>query len=244
MSHVWTYWEGPIPPYIDVCLKSLNRVSVGCHFTVVTPQNVWNYVPRDSLDIELVFSKLKEPAHHADCIRAALLATHGGLYVDADTVGIRRLDTLANKLGVTHVVWPTPPRRIPNGYIAASPGSAFAARWLDEVNRRLHDLTEFTWSEFGEQIITPLIDNYFKREATQTTLKTFLPVDVDSDVERLFSTKRFEDEIAPETVTFGLNNSYMMAEHADLMTCEVTKMRRSKLMIHRLLVDAHDRNGK
>lgn len=239
MSHVWTYWEGDRPRYIDVCLQSIERASKHCEFNLVTPSNVWNFVPRDAIDISLVYDKLKTPAHRADCIRAALLAVHGGLYVDADTVCIRSLETVANMLGTVYMVWPTPPRRIPNGYIVANGPSGFAGKWLDEVNRRLHSFTEWTWSEFGEQIITPLIDCYYPESSREMHISTFMPIDVDSNVGAYFKEGHPADFISSNTVAFGLNNSYMMHHHHNEMTMSISRMSRSNLLIHKLLVYAY-----
>src|ERR1700722_16770507 len=85
---LWTYWEGPMPRWIEVCLASMKALCTsGLEFHLVTPANVFEYLPRDFLLPQL--SLLHHLSHRSDYYRAALLYLHGGFYFDADTAGLK-----------------------------------------------------------------------------------------------------------------------------------------------------------
>ena len=81
----WTYWEGPCPEYIKLCIESIRR---WCNVRVLDRtgfDELWSEdrdVPIDDLYV----------AHRADFIRIYLLHHYGGAWIDADCI-MPRLDS-------------------------------------------------------------------------------------------------------------------------------------------------------
>jgi len=231
---VWSYWEGGRRPFITKCLGSIARVC-GNALHLVTPMNIGDYLPNGHLHPAI--KNLREPAWRADVIRAALLATHGGFWIDADTVMLRPPWHLATDHDLVHAVWDNSPRRVFNGYIYARPGSALACEWLRGVNASLDaNPRGDKWTGLGEQVLTPLVDggHYATREVPRST---WCPLDVDRDVLKFFEPGDPVDYITEESVCFGLNNSWMMAHRREIMAMSAMEMRLSPLLIHRLLTE-------
>ena len=76
MEHVYTFWEGQMPAYIDLCLKTW-RVQ----YTVLNYNNLRNYI---AVDIEPV--KRFTLPQIADFVRVHVLEEYGGYWLDADTI--------------------------------------------------------------------------------------------------------------------------------------------------------------
>jgi hypothetical protein len=238
--NVWVYWEGPIPFHIQVCLDSMKRVC-GSILKIVTPENLCEFVPAGSINES--FSLLREPAHRADCIRAALLAIHGGLYLDADTVMIKDPWTVMTGHHLTFAVWDAAPRRVLNGYVYACPDSPIASGWLEQINACLaRPEKEKSWTMFGEKILTPLVDGAFPAFINQVPRSTFLPIDIDSHIADFFSRKPWTDFLTNESVCFGLNHSWMMHNRRKDMLLDPGKWKSSPLLIHQLLAHAKGLN--
>lgn len=225
-----------MPRYIALCIESIRQCCTNCQFNLVTPQNIAAYLPEGMLHQH--FSVL-QPAHKADCIRAALLAQHGGLYMDADTVCLRSPAGNASDHDLVYCVWDNAPRRVLNGYIYAKPGSCLAWEWVDAINDALAS-GRLNWTSLGEGVLTSLVAEH-PETTREMPRSTFLPLDVDGSVATFFTNRDFEDFVKPESVAFGLNNSWMMARRRNDMLMSAEAMAQSPLMIHRLLTWAAQR---
>jgi len=238
------YWEGLLPTHIGICLESVRRsLSSRCRFQFVEPSNLNRYL--GSSFIHANMARLREPAHRADCIRAALLATHGGFYFDADTIGLRCPAEVASNHDLVYCVWNNPPRRVLNGYLYAQPGSELAREWLAGINQRLASVPQSgrcDWTGFGEQILTPLVDSAPAGATRQVHRDTFLPLDIDSKQYQLFERHDPASFITPSSVCFGLNNSWMVHHHPHEMQAVGSPVAAaSGLLVHRLFHDAQQR---
>lgn len=248
--NVFSYWEGPMPWHIGVCLRSVKQAcSSTCRFQLATPGNVWDLIPVSALHHD--FSRLLTPAHRADCIRAALLAYHGGFYFDADTVGLRCPgELLADKAAgreMLYCVWDKEPRRVLNGYIYAAPDSSLAKRWLEAVNLQLAKIVDngphVPWTAYGEMLLTPIIESELDL-TLEIPRRTFLPIDVDSNVKLFFEYGETIQHVRDDTVCFGLSNSWMLDKHPNEMALLGTRdARASDLLVHRLFTEAERRLG-
>lgn len=230
---MWTYWEGFKPEYIDTCLRSMQRVC-GDACVIVTPETVGDYLSSGTLHD--AYRTLPQPALRADAIRAALLATHGGWWWDADTVALRSpdivLDTIPQAEAI-YTTWTKPPIRVLNGYIYVAPGSQIGRDWLAHVNATLdRDPKSVDWCSLGEKTITAMmLDN---PNAYRVSRDIFLPIDIDSDVARFFE-PGWSWPLPGRTVCFGLNHSWFMYHHAKDMLLPREQWSASPLRIHRLL---------
>jgi len=91
---IWTYWEGPRPPWINLCLRTIERNIPGVE--VLTPES-WaamydgRDVPRETLDRQ-------RPNVKSDFIRAWLLHHIGGIWIDADAIVFRDVRPIWTRL--------------------------------------------------------------------------------------------------------------------------------------------------
>jgi hypothetical protein len=200
----------------------------GDDFHLITPETLLDYISPGRINDR--HGKL-QPAIRTCCIRAALLAEYGGWWWDADTIALRSPQELTQKhdsaAGI-YLTWDEEPQRVLNGYIYLTRDAA--AEWLGRINWTLtNDFDNIRWCSMGEGILTPLLlDN---PEAVHVPRRLFLPIDVDSSVETFFNEGNPQTYMCPDTVSFGLNHSYFMYHHRDLMTPPWD----GSLLIHRLL---------
>ena len=209
--HVWTYWKGPRYPYIDVCLASMAQVCKvsGVQFHLVTPSTLNQFI--DDGVIHPNYKKLQQLNMEANCVRAALLAKHGGWWWDADTVGLKsplEITQAHPKAEMLYMTWSILPRRILNGYIYAQPKSEVAQEWLNQINHKLeHDLEKANiWLELGEKVLSPLLGKHPR--CTELERRLFLPIDIDKHVARFFKLIDYKKYILEDTVCYGMNHSW------------------------------------
>jgi hypothetical protein len=96
---VWMYWADPPgsteadrPSYISACLETVRRTG-GCDVVVVSPETISTYA--DGLHPAFW---LLTPNHQSDVFRTHMLYRYGGMYIDADTVVVRSLRPLFERL--------------------------------------------------------------------------------------------------------------------------------------------------
>lgn len=241
---IWSYWEGPKPPYIEVCLRSINEIckqSNGRYtFNLVTPTNLDEYLPIGALNP--VYKEIKQIGPKASAIRAALLAVYGGWWWDADTVALKTPDHLESLYSndILYTTWPIYPSRALNGYIFASKGSKAALDWLAAVNNLL--ATDFDratrWLELGERSLTPIVltSSYCVRIDRRITL----PISIDDHVQAFFQARDYREFLLDTSICFGLNHSWFMCYHESDMMLKPCHWRGSPLLIHQLLADTLD----
>lgn len=222
MPPIWSYWEGPMPVWIQGCVLAMQRMYPT--FTLITPDNIAKYLPnrpkQQLADVRLV-------AHRADYYRAALLYTYGGFWFDADTFPIKTPYHLATDHDLVYAVWDKEPRRVFNGYVYATAKSRVADQWFNLVSLTLAK-KEFGWTALGESILTPLSQ---WKNTKQVPRSTFVPLDVDSNPELLFSRDEPEKYITEDTVCFGLNHSWMMFHYSK----HLSRTKPCNCLFHQLL---------
>lgn len=233
--NVFTYWEGKKVPYIEACLDSVRyHCFADCRFHHVTPENFSKYVPDGVLHPN--WKNIKELGVKSDCVRAACLFLYGGLYVDADTVMIRSpVGVIDENADCAYMTWSTPPRRAIAGYIYCRPGSPVAARWIENMNKKLA-AGKWGWTEIGEGCLTPAIDDGDQSRMQILPLKTFLPIEIDLEVAKFFTKGNWKDHTIPSTVAFGLNHSWMVTRKPNEMRAWDSPQ--SELIIHQVLAHA------
>lgn len=240
----WTYWEGDRLPYIETCLASFRRVCRRSQFILLTPQNLLRYLP--GREIPDGFSRFRQPAHRADVIRALTLARYGGLWCDADSLMLQDPQTLLDDYPDASVIyssWTNPPLRVMNGYVYSHPQRGCAREWAEGVCRVLSDGfdEESGWGKLGEGVLTPLVPAW--PGAVRVPVDTFLPVEIDREVEEFFrpTTRegQFWELLQEHTVAIGLNHSYFLYHHGPDVKTAPARWHKSNLMIHRMLSYVH-----
>lgn len=226
--NVWTYWAGPKPAWIDVCLKSIARCCKRSTFHLLTPENV-----DAALAVEVhpkwttpaLPSSWKDlpPGVGTDCLRAALLAIHGGLWIDADTVCLRDpIDLITRQHDRNQFLysqWSNPPERVVAGYVYSPKGHPTARIWLDIVCSVLSNGTDVGWGLLGEKALGIAVRACPDLDVTwPMPLGTFLPIDFDADPRAYLWAEDWRPHYQKNrTIAFGLNHSWMMANAADIV---------------------------
>lgn len=243
-ENVWSFWEGPIWPHIQVCIDSMRRTCPG--FVLLTPENIREFVDIDSV-LHKKIKDIQEPARKADCYRAAVLYTHGGFYFDCDTIGLKDPSVILekNQEECLYCIWSNPPRRILNGNIYLKKGSVIGREWLKNINNALARHAAGTclkWTSLGELALSPAVDLH-PEISKKIARDHFLPIDVDNNVKEFFrASNHWTEWVSDRTVCFGLNNSWMMHNKKQEMLMSPEKQESSKLLVHQLLSDTRKLN--
>lgn len=122
---IYTFWEGPMFPYIDLCLKTWRFP-----FTILTYDNVNQYTDLPVDDNLKRFSL----SHVADAVRAHVLRDSGGYWLDADTIMVTDQLPTAQMIGY-------PERREHTaGYLYADkPGIQLYKDWSEYQDKVIRD---------------------------------------------------------------------------------------------------------
>lgn len=161
----WMCWTGhnPVPAHLRLCMRTVEANS-GLPVILVTPQNVMQYVPEPHPVYEHLHLQ-----HRADYLRCCLLHFYGGVYLDMDTICLRRLTGLFDLLDTYDAVgydgseW--------GEYVGISdmgpfrPGSQLTELWFNVLHGKLQQrLAEaraqrtdvFYWQEILRDVFLPV----------------------------------------------------------------------------------------
>lgn len=150
----WCYWSGPRSPAIELCLESLARHNPDLE--VVDDDYMQQHAPQM---VELVAGR--SPQVRADLYRLWLLAEHGGQWVDADCVALRRLDMVDLLNDQVDLVCFSngSAGHVSNAIMAAKPHSALARealrRAVDVVKAHRSD-QQIQYGATGQGVLGPL----------------------------------------------------------------------------------------
>jgi hypothetical protein len=78
---VFTYWVGPQPPWIGLCLDIARR---NCPGIEILDDSFWDTHYAGEIPVATIRRQL--PAVQSDILRSDLLHTVGGIWVDADCI--------------------------------------------------------------------------------------------------------------------------------------------------------------
>ncbi len=85
-KRIFTFWEpkSNMPGYLHLCMRTWAKFLPDYEVVVCDYSNLGDYL--DQTTISKVLCKEMSLPQQADCVRAALLKTHGGIWLDADTI--------------------------------------------------------------------------------------------------------------------------------------------------------------
>lgn len=86
MLSTWSYWHGPRPAVIDLCIETIARHNPG--FRLLSQNDVVSLGGADIVNM----TKGRSPFLQSDLIRLWLLKEFGGQWIDADCIALARLD--------------------------------------------------------------------------------------------------------------------------------------------------------
>ncbi len=149
---IWAYWEGPCPAWISACLRTLAVAAPTLQ--VLTPETFDRL--RDS-DRDIDLSHL-QVAHRADFVRLYMLQRYGGLWVDADCLSMRPLQSVLDLLQEHETVGHRERSGlVSNGFIAARPGSRIVSAVYRRVCETLRLRRPLGWTSLGSEPLSAVI---------------------------------------------------------------------------------------
>lgn len=136
---LWLYWEGPCPPLVDLCIRSIQRHNPSTR--LIGPADV--AAMPDSGEVRSITRRLS-PAFRSNLLRVWLIWKFGGVWVDADTICTAPIDLVPLAADYDLVAVRNPgfaARETPIGGRAGSPVFAETYRRYSQVMRRYHKHT-------------------------------------------------------------------------------------------------------
>lgn len=170
---VWIYWENPpgttMPDYIKLCHATIKYWSRGVNLQIVTPENLFFFLPNLHPNINKTYLKSTGQislAIKTDFIRVFLLELYGGLYLDSDCLPLKRLKDMIKEInkhdfisirrasfGMQH---------IPNNFLGACVGNEIIKIYAGKLRHKLETQTEFTLYEVGANLLTPIVNHHLQ----------------------------------------------------------------------------------
>ena len=123
MKQVFTFWEGPMPAYIRLCMETWK-----VPYTVLNYDNVLDYT-----EFDLESAKRFSLAQIADCVRVHVLRDNGGYWLDADTIMVTKRLPRAAMIGDNET------RINTCGYLYADPRPEMFKEWAEYQDKVLAD---------------------------------------------------------------------------------------------------------
>lgn len=183
-----------------------------------------NYVHRN-------WTKVRELGVRSDIVRASLLSHFGGVYLDADTICFKHPKEKFMSEKFLYSTWTRPPLRCIAGYVSAPKLCPVALCWHNNIKDILEeDLSKVKWCALGEGCLTPAIQNW-NQFTKKVHLSTFLPIEIDNNVQEFFRDGDYRNYITDHTFCFGLNNSWF----ASRMPAELNSPFNKGTILHGLL---------
>ena len=163
---VYTFWEprGSVPYYLRLCMKTWKKNLPNATIVVLDYKNIGEFLDVRELGLNLFSGKLSLMLI-ADAIRIALLAKHGGIWLDLDTIVLRpdaEKYFLPDEKHRT-VFFGNPKTKSPRiCFINTPPGAVCMNLWREYVREKIWNLkaaTDVKWDFLGNSFI----DDYAKK---------------------------------------------------------------------------------
>lgn len=205
MNNVWVYWQGDRQPYIDLCIDTIKKHSIGLNFTLLNDYKVKSY-----LCLPSIYNTLSV-VHRADYIRVALLKEYGGIWLDADTIVLKPLVKYLSFLKKYKFLGFGKSRTPQTAVIAGTTDSLILSLWLRYIHNHINN-DKISWGDLGplalKKILTtlPTMSNL---EYYNISTEHCVPISC-KDWKDFFSFRKVEgDTITDSTGIVMLYNRYM-----------------------------------
>lgn len=218
MHRIWVYWENvysdSMPDYISLCLASLKIHAGSSEVIVLNPGNVHSYVP----SLRSYFEDIPEVAHKADYVRAAVLAEHGGMWLDIDALAFKPLSLITGLLPLTGAVfYGWRPKEPSLGMIASVPGHPLLVAWLQKIEAALESSLSQRWAGIGYDLLWPLAKEI---PYTQVSRKLCAPTHY-TETEKFLEPGKLELVVFEETVIMQLYNKMFFRKYGRISREEI-----------------------
>ncbi len=165
----WTYWEGPCPDYIQLCLESIRR---WCNVRVLD-RNGFDELWREDRDLAIDTLYV---AHRADFIRVYLLHHYGGAWIDTDCIVLRSIAPLASHLATHDLVYYREPLgTISNSFLIANAQTPVTRSYYESVVAHVRAQRPIAWLEIGSIPLTAAVERH-PDAAKLLTTEAIMPI--------------------------------------------------------------------
>ena len=164
---VYTFWEprNEIPVYLQLCMETWKKFLPNATIVVLDYKNIGEFLDVRELGLNMFCGKLNL-ALIADAIRVALLAKHGGVWLDVDTI-ILNSDAerffLPDEKHRTVFFGELETKGCHIGFINAPPDAVCMNLWREFIRERIWNLNSDTLVEFnflGNSFINDYVRKY------------------------------------------------------------------------------------
>jgi uncharacterized protein YxeA len=144
---IWTFWEGPKNPVVQLCIDSWKHYNPGYEVIVLSKSNYMRYTD-GSVDVDTLPHSGDFVARYADYVRCLVLAHNGGFWIDSSVichhpftwVHAAQQSTEAEFIGYyihtgTHPEFLSYSPMVENWFFACVPESPFMQDWCREFVR-------------------------------------------------------------------------------------------------------------
>jgi len=176
---IWLYWETLAgrtkPPYLDACLQSILRWNSpsSSHYPVVVrvvcPQNIHEFLTPDEL--HPAWQRIGKVEQKADYLRVLLLARHGGVWMDMDTICFGSIVPFLERLGREHrdlVLWQRDwSFEVNNALIFVTPQHPVMVDALTRMHTRFDAAPHVhfeNWTELGSMLYGDCVHAYLAQQ--------------------------------------------------------------------------------
>lgn len=199
---IWTMWlqgEEEAPYVVKKCIESMrNNLPDNYSLVVLDKGNLSTYISFPDFIIEKLKSGVITKTHFSDLVRAKLLATYGGIWMDSTVFVSKKLND--KELNRYPFYSSREESAVKSGNIANYRWCAFV---LGGTNRRIFGLLDFLfeqyWKEHSYMIDYFLVDYflnliYMKDESSRESID-LLPVNYNGDILRLQDSNLTDEQI-------------------------------------------------
>lgn len=153
MNKVFLYWVGKEYKLLKILREKIYKYSTvgkGYEVVLLTKENVKDYVK-----LPPYFFRL-QPAHQADYVRVNVICDYGGIWLDADTIVVDKLDSMFAYLESGNGFFiKNASGNIINSVFGSKPNTDLMLYWKEMVQTILDQKeTNITWIEIGGKILT------------------------------------------------------------------------------------------
>lgn len=158
---IFTFWEPRrnTIPFIELCKKTWGKNLPDYEVVVLNYSNLYTYINKDIYDLSLL-KKLILPIQK-DAVMVAVLKEHGGIFMDADTLVLKDITPLVNKLYNTEVIM----FNMHLAFVAAHANSLVLTLWLRGIQEKLRKSfenpnaqDELRWDFLGNSVLTEVME--------------------------------------------------------------------------------------
>ena len=204
--NVFTFWEGPMPGYIKLCLETW-RVP----YTLLNYNNLHQYT-------DLPISKLRRFSieQACDCVKAHVLRDNGGIWLDADSIMVTGKMPNVTVLGNVEL------RTNTIAFLQTEPQSEMFVKWAKYQDKVLDGDNASTWWALMGNAFTDSYIREHKEIKLGSIYDYWLETDNEEDRPRKYVDYYFNNSYKPNMPDLIiLHNSWTPAWYKDMPMCKV-----------------------